>query len=101
MGRIAELEQRTRDLRQDTRELRSLLDGALDRICQLEAATPEARQARYEADVALADLAASDYDDEPKLEPEEYEQYDPGPECDDVGGASEHQYLITPEEDPW
>ena len=64
MGRIAELEQRTRDLRQETRELRAELAGALQRIRQMEAGTPESRQAQYEADVALADLAASGYDDD-------------------------------------
>ena len=54
MGRIAELER-------ETRELRSLLDDALDRIGELEKSTPEARQAQYEADLAAADLAASGY----------------------------------------
>jgi hypothetical protein len=57
MGRIAALEEHVR-------ELRALLDGALERIQQLEASTPEARQAQYEADVAAADLAASGYDDD-------------------------------------
>jgi hypothetical protein len=53
-----------RRLQEDVREPRSLLDGALERIRQLEGSTPEARQAQYEADVALADLAASGYDDD-------------------------------------
>ena len=51
-------------LQRDVDDLRGQLGGALDRIRQLEAATPEARQARYEADVAAADLAASGYDRE-------------------------------------
>ena len=39
-------------------------------------------------------------------EPEEYEEepesedYDPGPECDDEGGMSEHRHMIEPG-DPW
>ena len=66
MGRIAELER-------VTRELRSLLDDALDRIGELENATPEARQAQYEADLAVADLAASGHD-EPYGEPEDAER---------------------------
>jgi hypothetical protein len=64
IGRIAELEQQTRDLRQATRELRSLLDGAFCRIRALEGSTPETRQAQYEADLAAADLAASGYGDD-------------------------------------
>ena len=43
MGRIADLERQVR-------ELRALLDDALDRIGDLENSTPEARQAQYEAD---------------------------------------------------
>ena len=35
------------------------------------------------------------YEEEP-----EAEDYDPGPECDDEGGMSEHRYMIEPE-DPW
>jgi hypothetical protein len=57
MHRIAELERETRELRTDLRD-------ALERIRALEGSTPEARQARYQADVALADLAASGYDDD-------------------------------------
>jgi chromosome segregation ATPase len=79
-----------RRLQEDVRELRSLLDSALDRISELEAATPEAQQAEYEADVAVADLAASGYDDDrPDLE-----EYNPGPECDDEGGMSEYRYVL-------
>ena len=47
MGRIAELER-------VTRELRSLLDDAPDRIGDLENSTPEARQAQHEADLAAS-----------------------------------------------
>ena len=61
MHRIAELERVTRELRQDVRELRGLLEVAEGRIAALEGSTPEARQAEYEADVALADLAESGY----------------------------------------
>ena len=39
------------------RELEDALRGALERIRQLEEQTPEARQAEYEADIALADAA--------------------------------------------
>jgi hypothetical protein len=42
----------------DLRELREDLTAALGRIQQLEEQTPEARQAEYEADVALADSEA-------------------------------------------
>ena len=66
-----------RRLQEDVRELRSLLDNALDRIGELEA--------ERQADVQP--------DDDP-----EPEDYDPGAEVDDIGGASEHRYLITPEE---
>jgi hypothetical protein len=66
MGRIAELERATR-------ELRSLLDDVLDRLGDLENSTPEARQAQYEADLAVADLAESGYD-EPYGEPEDDER---------------------------
>jgi hypothetical protein len=43
--------------------LRGQLDRALDRIGALEAASPEARQLQYEADLAAADLTESGYDD--------------------------------------
>ena len=65
-------------------EVRSIVDAALDaalldakaevetlrselenRVRALEGSTPAARQAQYEADVAVADLAASGYDDWP------------------------------------
>ena len=39
------------------------LSAALERIRQLEEQTPEARQAEYEADVALADAAESGHDE--------------------------------------
>ena len=39
------------------RELEDGLRAALERIRQLEEQTPEARQAEYEADIALADAA--------------------------------------------
>jgi hypothetical protein len=48
----------------DLRELREDLTAALGRIRQLEQQTPEARQAEYEADIALADAAESGYDEE-------------------------------------
>jgi hypothetical protein len=66
MGRIAELERATR-------ELRSLLDDVLDRLGDLENSTPEVPQAQYEADLAVADLAESGYD-EPYGEPEDDER---------------------------
>jgi hypothetical protein len=72
-------QQDIRRLREDVRELRSLLDGALDRIGELEA--------ERHTDV------------QPEIEPEP-EEYDPGPECDDEGGASEYRHITTLEE-PW
>ena len=66
-------QQDIRRLQEDVRELRSLLDNALDRIGDLENSTPEARQAQYEADVALADLAESG-SGEPYGEPEDDER---------------------------
>jgi hypothetical protein len=98
-----------RQLRQDVRELRGL-------VAALECQTPAARQARYEADVAAADLAESGYDDSPPIgadrhgpgclcpycpdesEPEP-EDYDPGPEVDDEGGMSEYRYVTLPAEE--
>jgi hypothetical protein len=56
-----------RRLREEVRELRGLLDNALERIAALEKSTPEARQAQAEADTAMADLRASgwsEYEDE-------------------------------------
>jgi hypothetical protein len=44
------------------RELEDGLRDALNRIHVLEDRTPEARQLRYEADLAAADLAESGYD---------------------------------------
>jgi hypothetical protein len=56
----------------DLRELRGELEAALGRIRDLEAQTPEARQAELEADIARADAAASGYDDEyPDDEPDD------------------------------
>jgi hypothetical protein len=51
-------------LQEELGELRAELADALGRIRQLEEQTPEAREAEYEADVALADLAESGYDAE-------------------------------------
>ena len=65
-------------LQEELGELRTELAAALERIRQLEEQTPEARQAEYEADVALADSepwrstladyhvasGGADYDDE-------------------------------------
>ena len=50
-------------LRHEVRELRDDLASALGRIRQLEQQTPDARQAEYEADVALADAADGGYDE--------------------------------------
>ena len=90
-----------RRLREDVRELRSQLDGALGRIRQLDGWTPEARQAQYEADVAAADLAESGYDSHGSdcqcpycIDEPEPEEYDPGPEADDESGRSEYRYLM-------
>lgn len=47
-------------LRDEVSELRRQLDDALERITSLEGQTPQARQLRYEADLAAADLAAAE-----------------------------------------
>jgi hypothetical protein len=90
-----------RDLRQDIRDLRGLLDDALTRISDLEADTPQARQLQLEADLAAADLAESGYDRHGHdcqcsycYNPDDYDDYDPGPECDDQGGMSEYQHPL-------
>jgi len=43
-----------RALREDVRELRAHLDGALDRIAALERPAPQAQQAQYEAGAVAA-----------------------------------------------
>ena len=63
-----------RGLQEDVRELRSLLDNALDRIGELEA--------EHQADVRR-EHDGPDADD-----------YDPGPEVDDEGGMSEYRYIL-------
>jgi peptidoglycan hydrolase CwlO-like protein len=67
-----DLERTIDELRGQIRELRAImiefgldLSEAQGRIHQLEQQTPEARQAEYEADIALADAAESGYDDLP------------------------------------
>jgi hypothetical protein len=109
-----------RELRQDIRELRADLDNAHDRIRVLERQTPEARQLQYEADLAAVDLAESGYDDRPspigadrhgpscqcpycpgESEPDDYDDYDPGPECDDQGGMTERLILLPDEPIEW
>jgi hypothetical protein len=94
--------QAIRDLRQDVRELRSLVDHAITRISDLEADAPQARQLQLEADLALADLAESGYDHHGQdcqfpycYDPDDYDDYDPGPECDDQGGMSEYQHPLS------
>jgi hypothetical protein len=104
MHRIAELERVTRELRQDRRELRALLELAEQRITALEALTLQARQLQMEADLAAADLAESGYDrhgrgcDCPECYEPEPEEYDPGPEADDEGGMSEYRHVLPGEE---
>ena len=68
---VAEEYHRHYDLERDLASLRRDLDhviadlrDALDRIRALEEQTPEARQAEYEADIALADAAESGHDEE-------------------------------------
>lgn len=103
MYRIGELERVTRELRQDVRELRALLELAGQRISALEGQTPQARQLQLEADLAAAGLAASGYDrhgrdcqcsycatDEPG-EPEPA-GHDPGPEAGDEGGMPGYRH---------
>ncbi len=97
MHRIAELERVTRELRQDVRELRGLLELGERRIGELEAQTAQAQQLQMEADLAAADLAESGYDrhgrgcDCPECYEPEPAEYDPGLEVDDEGGMSEYR----------
>jgi chromosome segregation ATPase len=94
MYRIAELERITCDLRQDVRELRAHLAGALARVDQLEAehqadAQREAWELREAAERGREPVyGPPDDEDEPKPA-----EYDPGPEIDDEGGMSEYRYL--------
>jgi hypothetical protein len=96
-------------LRQDVRELRGQLDSVMTRIRALEADTPQARQLQLEADLAAADLAESGYgrhgpgcqcpyccDD-----PDDCDDYHPGPECDDQGGMSEYQHGLPDDGQVW
>jgi hypothetical protein len=103
MYRIAQLERQVEEL--------------AGRVQALEGQTPQARQLQYEADVAAADLATSGYADDPPVGadrhgpgclcpycPDEEDEpepgdYDPGPEVDDEGGASEYRFLVIPGED--
>jgi hypothetical protein len=99
-----------RTLREDIRELRGQLDAAMNWRQALEHQTPQARQLRLEADLAAVDLAESGYDDRPppigtdrhgvscqcpycydEPEPDDCDDYDPGPECDDQGGMTEYR----------
>jgi hypothetical protein len=89
-------------LRQDVRELRGQLDNAMTRIRALEADTPQARQLQLEADLAAADLAESGYDRHGRdcqcpycyHDPDEADDYDPGPECDDQGGMPGYPHQL-------
>ncbi|HUK73040.1 MAG TPA: hypothetical protein VLW50_30525 [Streptosporangiaceae bacterium] len=51
----------------DVRLLQANLAEALERIAELERSTPQAQQARYEADLAAADLAASGLGQDPPI----------------------------------
>jgi hypothetical protein len=55
------MERELQGLREDVRELRGQLGGALERIRQLEQQTPQAQRLQLEADQAAADLAESGY----------------------------------------
>lgn len=101
--------QAIRDLRQDVSELRGQLDNAMNRLRDLEADTPQGRQLQLEADQAGADLAESGYDRHGSQcpcsycyldGPEEYDTYDPGPECDQ-GGMSEYQRPPPSDGEAW
>ena len=91
-----DLRQAIADLRQDVRELGGQLDNAMTRIRALEAGTPQARQLQLEADLAAADLAESGYDHHGRdcqcpycyNDPDNHDDYDPRPECDDQGWQS-------------
>jgi hypothetical protein len=102
---IAGLREDLRHAEARIRELEGEHSAVIERIADLEKQTPQARQLRYEADLAAADLAESGYDrhgrdcqcpyccDEPEEEPPVVE-YDPGPEIDDEGGMSECRYIL-------
>src|SRR5262249_60952982 len=66
------------DLENQLDGLREDLNRALERIRELEAQTPQARQLQMEADLAAADLAESGYDRWP---PEGADRHGPGCQC--------------------
>jgi hypothetical protein len=96
-------------LRHDVHQLRGQLDLALNRLGDLEADTPRARQLQLEADMAIADeneLRSShgagcqcSYCYEPS--PADYDDYDPGPECDDQGGMPGDQHPLPDDSELW
>jgi hypothetical protein len=98
------------------RELRAALELAEERISDLDRLRPtctvchDATATQQTASGPACAECVGDPDEptnrEIEPEPEGWHDdpgpadYDPGPEVDDVGGASEHRYLITAEE-PW
>lgn len=67
-------------------DLENDLTAALGRIRDLEQQTPEARQAEYEADIALADSAESGYGNEPWRDtPADYQVASGSVDYDDEG----------------
>jgi hypothetical protein len=52
---------------EDRTEDAATITALAERVKALEAQTPQARQLQYEADVAVADLAASGYADDPPV----------------------------------
>jgi hypothetical protein len=104
-----DLRQAIADLRQDVRELRGQLDNAMTRIHALEADTPQARQLQLEADLAAADLAESGYDRHGRdcqcpycyNDPDEADDHDPGPDCDDQGGMPGYQHPLPDDGQVW
>ena len=104
-----DLRQAIADLRQDVRELRGQLDNAMTRIRALEAGTPRARQLQLEADLAAADLAESGYDHHGRdcqcpycyHDPDNHDDYDPGPGRGDQGGMSDDQHWLPGDGQVW
>jgi chromosome segregation ATPase len=80
-------------------EAREDLRDALERIRQLEEQTPEARQAEYEADVAMADAAESEYGKLWRSTLGDYHVASGGAECIDDEQAAEAAPCGCPKKD--
>jgi hypothetical protein len=90
-------QQEIRGLREDVRDLRSQLDGALERIGALEKQSPQARQLQYEADLAMADLAESGYRDDEYRPPVRAGRHGLGCQCPYCYEEPEDDQGVIPE----